>query len=90
MLVDNALIGVLVTVLVALLGLSYGYGVLTNKVKSNRHDIEKQDKEHKDTIVQLRTEFRSYQNENKADHKEISEKLGKLLQGQRSKGDKQC
>ena len=90
MLVDNALIGVLITVILSLLALSYGYGVLTNKVKANRHDIEKQDKEHKDTILQLRAEFRSYQAENKADHKEISAKLDKLLQGRRSKDDKQC
>ena len=63
-----SLFGVIVTVLLALLALAYGYGVLTQKVKSNRYDINK-----------IANEFKDYQRENKNDHQAINLKLDTII-----------
>ena len=72
---DAAIIGVVVTGLLALLGLAYGYGALTQKVKANRCDI-----------TDIRAEFKSYQIDNKADHTLIFTKLDKIIQNGSRKG----
>ncbi len=41
MVVDISMIAVLITILLALLGVVFGYGVLTNKVNVHGRDIEK-------------------------------------------------
>ena len=66
--IDAAMIGVVVTVLLALIGMAYGYGILTQKVKSNRCDI-----------ADIWKEFKSYQIDNRQDHKEIFVKLDKII-----------
>ena len=77
---DAALIGVIITVLIALLTMAYGYGVLSNKVKVNAKDIEKQEVAHKELITQIRCEFKAYQLNNREDHSMIFQKLDKILQ----------
>jgi len=62
------LFGVIVTVLLALLALAYGYGILTQNVKSNRFDIEKAFK----TIER-------HQGETKADLFSINQKLDTVI-----------
>ncbi len=70
--IDAAIIGVVVTVLLALLGLAYGYGSLTNKVKGDRYDIE-----------EIKKSFRDYQVDNKADHALITTKLDTIIRQDR-------
>ncbi len=41
MVIDTATVAVLITILLALLGVVFGYGVLTNKVNVHAKDIEK-------------------------------------------------
>ena len=41
MTLDISLVAILVTILLALLGVVFGYGVLTNKVNVHTKDIEK-------------------------------------------------
>jgi len=65
---NTPLFGVIVTVLLALLALAYGYGILTQKVKSNRFDIEKAFK----TIER-------HQGETKADLSSINQKLDTVI-----------
>jgi len=65
---NASLFGIIVTVLLALLALAYGYGVLTQKVKSNRYDINK-----------IANEFKDYQQENKNDHQAIGLKLDTII-----------
>ena len=68
MVIDGAVIGIVVSVLFALLGLAYGYGSLNARVKTNKFDI--------DTAFK---DFKDYQRENKADHNNITGKLDKLI-----------
>jgi len=76
---DAALIGVIITGLMALLALAYGYGVLSNRVKGNSRDIEKQETAHKEIMSQIRCEFKAYQLNNREDHSMIFQKLDKIL-----------
>ena len=39
--IDISMVAVLVTILLALLGVVFGYGILTNKVNVHARDIEK-------------------------------------------------
>ena len=41
MTLDISIVAVLVTILLALLGVVFGYGILTNKVNTHSKDIEK-------------------------------------------------
>lgn len=38
--VDTSMLAILVTVLISLVAFAFGYGILTNKVKNDRYDIE--------------------------------------------------
>ena len=66
--IDAALVGVLVTVLLAILGITFGYGVLTNKVSNNRKDIN-----------DIWDWLQNYQKENKSDHNQINSKLDNII-----------
>ncbi len=68
MTIDTAGAAIIITVLIALLALAYGYGILTQKVTS--HAL-RQDS--------IKEEFKVYQTENKAEHKVIGDKLDCLL-----------
>ena len=63
------LMAVIITVLLAMLGLAYSSGALANKVKGNRLDIN-----------QLEKDFKEYLRENKQDHEKMQDKLDKVLQ----------
>jgi len=65
---NMATIGVIITVLMSLLGLAYGYGALSTKVRFNRKDI--------DGMVD---ELRRYQRDNKDDHNLITAKLDQII-----------
>ena len=77
---DAAFAGVIVTVLLGLMALAYGYGSLNKEVKNIRKDSDKQDDAHKETIAQIRAEFKAYQINNREDHSMIFQKLDKILQ----------
>jgi len=47
MTIDTSLLIILVTILVALFGVAFGYGILTQKVRSNRLDIQEEKKNYK-------------------------------------------
>jgi len=68
MVIDAAVIGIVVSVLFALLGLAFGYGSLHSRVNNNKFDI--------DTAFK---DFKEYQRENKADHNLITAKLDKII-----------
>jgi hypothetical protein len=67
--IDTAMVGVLITILLALLGFASWVGALHQKVKYNDQDNHS-----------IRKEFKEYQAENKADHNLITSKLDKILQ----------
>ena len=66
--IDTAMVGIFVPVFLVIVGLAYGYGILTNKVKANRNDI-----------TDIQTEFREYKRDNKSDHTLIFGKLEEIL-----------
>lgn len=78
--IDTAMVGVLVSIIVSLLAFAAWVGALHQKVRNNRDDIDEDKKEKKETIVQIRAEFKSYQIENKNDHAQIFNKLDTILQ----------
>lgn len=75
MTIDTSAVGIIITVLVALMGLAYGYGILTQKVLTM--------KVRQDT---LREDFKAYLVENKSEHKAIGDKLDTLLLNGRRNG----
>ena len=75
---DAALAGTIVTVLLALLGLAYGYGSLSNRVTTNAKDIDRNKTEQAEICYQIRCEFKSYQLDNKGDHTMIFNKLEEI------------
>ena len=77
--IDAALAGVIVTILLGLMALAYGYGSLNKEVGRIRKDTDKQDTSHKEVIAQIRAEFKSYQIDNKGDHGKIFDKLDKII-----------
>ena len=52
---DIAVITLLVTILIALLGVAFGYGILTNKVNGHSKDIERLDATYKTIDTKLDT-----------------------------------
>jgi len=66
--VDVALVATGITVFLALMALAYGYGILTNRVATN-----------KENIGSVREEFKSYQDDNRSDHQQINEKLDRII-----------
>jgi len=66
--VDVAMVAILVTVFLAIIAVAFGYGVLTQKVKSNRIDINN-----------VHEEFQTYRKENKQEHHEINSKLDTII-----------
>jgi len=54
--------------LLAILGITFGYGVLTNKVSNNRKDIN-----------DIWDWLQNYQKENKSDHNQINSKLDNII-----------
>ena len=68
MIIDSAVIAVVVTIIISLLGLSAWAGALHQKVKENRDYIEGVD-----------SDFKSFQKENKADHASIVAKLDTII-----------
>lgn len=77
--IDAALAGVIVTILLGLMALAYGYGSLNKEVGRIRKDTDKKDNEYKDITAQIRAEFKSYQIDNKGDHKQITDKLDRII-----------
>ena len=77
--IDAALAGVIVTILLGLMGLAYGYGSLNKEVGRIRKDTDKKDNEYKEVTAQIRAEFKSYQIDNKGDHGKIFDKLDKII-----------
>ena len=67
MAIDAAVIGIVVTVLFALMALAYRSGSLSKDVEQN-----------KSNIYTLFDKFSDYQKENKADHREIILKIDRL------------
>jgi len=67
--IDTAIVGVMVTVLLALLGFASWVGALHQKVTSNRDYISNIDKQ-----------LNAFQADNKADHIAIDSKLDKIIQ----------
>ena len=53
MTLDVSLVAILVTILLALLGVVFGYGVLTNKVNVHAKDIEKLELSYKNIDTKL-------------------------------------
>ena len=78
--IDSALLAILITVLGAIIAIAYGYGILTQKVKSNRIDFDAKVKQHDMDIADIYKNFKEYRDENKADHREMNTKLDKILQ----------
>ena len=70
-----ALASIGVTVIIGLLVLAYGYGVLTQRTKSNRADIN-----------HIQEEFKEYRKDNKADHNLIFAKLDTIIKNGNKKG----
>lgn len=66
--IDMGLATILSTVFVALVGVIFGYGVLQNRVKTNRHDLERTEKD-----------LREFRTENRDDHRRIHEKLDTII-----------
>ena len=77
--IDSGIVGVVITVLITLLSLSFWVGTLSQRVKQNRENIEKAEREQQLIINQLRTEFASYQKDNKSDHKDMGTKLDQII-----------
>jgi len=77
--IDTAVVGVVVTVLIALIGLAAWVGGLAQKVKGVRADNIEEKEERKEVIAQIRAEFKSYQIDNKGDHGKIFDKLDKII-----------
>lgn len=48
MVIDGGIIAVLVSLILAVIAVSFGYGVLTNKVTSARYDIQEMKKKYDD------------------------------------------
>jgi len=69
MLIDTAVIAVIVTILLIIITVAFGYGILTQRVKQNRELIEA-----------IRCEFKTYQINNRSDHTMIFNKLDKILE----------
>ena len=65
-------VAVLVTIILALMALSFGYGVLNNKVSSNSGDI-----------ADIKSEIRAFIKESKVDRQIILDKLDDVIQGRR-------
>lgn len=78
--IDIAAVGILVSIIVSLLAFSAWVGALHQKVKNNRTDIDRGNEEHKETIKQIRDEFKAYKSDNKSDHTLIFGKLDAILQ----------
>jgi len=70
--IDAAIIGVVVTALIALIGLAAWVGGLAQKVKGEKE-------ERKEGIALIRSEFKSYQIDNKGDHTLIFSKLDEII-----------
>ena len=70
------LLGVFITVLIALLGFAYGYGVINTKVKAN-----------KDNITDIWKEISDFKKENKADHNSMSNKLDTIIRNGRKSSE---
>ena len=70
--IDAAIIGVVVTALIALIGLAAWVGGLAQKVKGEKE-------ERKEGIALIRSEFKSYQIDNKGDHGKIFDKLDEII-----------
>ena len=67
MAIDAAVIGIVVTVLFALMALAYRSGSLSKDVEQNKSNIRT-----------LFDKFSDYQKENKSDHREIMLKIDRL------------
>jgi len=39
--IDTSVVAILITLIIAVIGVSFGYGILTNRVSSHQRDIEK-------------------------------------------------
>jgi len=48
MIIDGGIIAVFVSLILAVVGISFGYGILTNKVSSARYDIQEIKKKYDD------------------------------------------
>ena len=83
---DAALAGVIVTILLALMALAYGYGSINKEVRRIRTDTDDETKDRKEVITQIRAEFKSYQIDNKGDHSLIFSKLDKIIENGSKKG----
>ena len=66
--INAASVAVFVTILLALLCFACAWGSLNQRVKNDRHDINKIEKA-----------FSDFQTENKADHEKISGKLDTII-----------
>jgi len=54
--IDSGFVAIVVTIILALLGLAVGYGKLSEKVRRNCDDVEKNREEHKREIYNFREE----------------------------------
>ena len=72
--IDTAILGVLITVVMALLVFASWVGALHQKVKNIDTDL-----------CELNKEFKSYQIENKADHIALGIKLDRIINGKGSR-----
>ena len=52
---DIAVVALLITVVIALLGVAFGYGILTNKVNTHSQDIERLETSYKGIDSKLDT-----------------------------------
>ena len=78
--IDAALAAIFITVLLALIAMGVAWGSLREKVNGNCRDIQTEKDSHKETITQIRAEFKAYQLNNREDHSMIFNKLDKILQ----------
>ena len=72
MTIDPGMATLIISVFLAIVGAAFGYGVLTNRVKGNRLDIDENKKDFKADMDSLKSE-------NSAGHKLIHEKLDIMI-----------
>lgn len=77
--ISSGAAALIAAVFLALMSVAFGYGILTNKVRNNREDLERSDKVHKEEIRSMNDRFIRYETENKSEHREINTKLDKIL-----------
>lgn len=71
-----ALIG---SIFVAVVGVSFGYGILTNRVRTNKDNIDRAGREFRDYKEDVRRRFDEFVQDNKDDHRAIQERLDTII-----------